>query len=210
MDVNETDEELCDQTTIVVQIPALLVGKAASAEVITISGPANAQTASPSSVTWTLSYTLTGGPVTNSVITDVVPTGFTFLSASPGGVYDLATRTVKWTFPTLDASGSVTFQTTIDVATISRSAPTENVAVIDSDQTSPDEGRDSVRVVVEPPVLAGNPTPTPKPVVPNTAVGVGPNGQPVTIPIELMVMLFVGSLGALAFANVRTVSRRRR
>jgi hypothetical protein len=95
--------------------------------------------------------------------------------------------------------------TTVDVATISRTGPTENVAVIRSDQTPSDEGRDSVRVTVIPPPLAGNP-----PKVPNTAVAFGPGGQPVTVPIELLVVLFLGTLGGLAFANVRTVRRRRR
>jgi len=139
-----------------------------------------------------------------------VPAGLIYVngSASNGGVYAAATRSLTWTFATLTTSGSVTFQTTVDVAIISRTAPTVNVAVIRSDQTPPDEGTDSVSVVVEPPPLGG--TPTPRPSVPNTALGVGPGGQPVTVPLELMVALFVGSLGALAYANVREARRRRR
>jgi hypothetical protein len=80
--------------------------------------------------------------------------------------------------------------------------------VISSDQTPEDDGRDDVRVVVEPPVLGG--TPRPRPSVPDTALGFGPSGQPVTVPIELVAVLFVGSLGTLAFANVRAVRQRRR
>jgi hypothetical protein len=114
---------------------------------------------------------------------------------------------VTWTFPMLVDSGSVTFQTAVDPETISRSAPTVNVAVISSDQTPEDEGQDEVRVVVEPPVLGG--TPTPRPSIPDTAMAVGPGGRPVTVPIELAAALFVGSLGALAFANVRAARRRR-
>jgi hypothetical protein len=113
---------------------------------------------------------------------------------------------VTWTFPTLSASGSVTFRTTVDPETISRVAPTVNVAVIDSDETEPDEGEDSVTVVVEPPPLGG--TPTPRPSMPNTAIGFGSDGTPVTIPVELLVAVFLGSLGALALANVRARSRR--
>jgi hypothetical protein len=79
-----------------------------------------------------------------------------------------------------------------------------NVAVIDSDQTEPDEGEDSVTVVVEPPPLGGTPAPS----LPNTAAGFGMNGEPVTIPVELMVAIFLGSLGALALANVKARSRR--
>ncbi len=37
----------------------------------------------------------------------------------------------------------------------------------------------------------------------------GPDGQPVSIPIEFLVFFFIGSLGVLAFANVRAVRRRR-
>jgi uncharacterized repeat protein (TIGR01451 family) len=188
-----------------VRCPTLVIEKAANVDVITISGPANAQTASPSTVTWTLTYTLTNGPVTNAVITDVVPTGFIFLSAANGGTLGADGKTITWNLGTLTASGSVSFVTTVDVATISRTGPTENVAVIRSDQTPSDEGRDSVRVTVIPPPLAGNP-----PKVPNTALAFGPGGQPVTVPIELLVVLFLGTLGGLAFANVRTVRRRRR
>jgi hypothetical protein len=45
--------------------------------------------------------------------------------------------------------------------------------------------------------------------VPNTALVFGPNGEPVSIPVELMVVLFLGSLGTLALANVRAARRRR-
>ncbi len=89
------------------------------------------------------------------------------------------------------------------MATISRVAPTVNVAVIDSDQTPPDEGQDSVRVVVEPPPLGGTRTS-----LPNTATATGIDGVPQTVPIELLVAFFIGSLGALAFANVRSSRRR--
>ncbi|MEP6681138.1 MAG: hypothetical protein ABJB65_06625, partial [Chloroflexota bacterium] len=187
--------------------PTLVIEKAANVEQITISGPANAQTASPSSVTWTLSYTLTHGPVTHAVITDPLPVGFEFVSASNGGAYDASTRMVTWNLGTLSASGSVTFVTSVNVATISRTGPTVNIATIVSDQTKPDTGQDSVTVKTGG-TQAGNPTPTP--IVPNTAVAFGPAGQPITVPIELLVALFLGSLGGLAFANVRAVQRRRR
>jgi hypothetical protein len=37
----------------------------------------------------------------------------------------------------------------------------------------------------------------------------GPAGQPIQVPVELLVLVFFGSLGVLAFANVRAVRRRR-
>jgi hypothetical protein len=156
-------------------------------------------------VTWTLSYTLANGPVTNAVITDEIPVGFEFLDAANGGT--LVDGVVTWTFPTVSESGSVTFRTTVDPETISRVAPTVNVAVIDSDQTPEDEGQDDVRVTVEAPPLGGNPTP--RPLLPDTAAGTGPNGEPITVPIELLAVFFIGSLGALTLANVKARSRRR-
>jgi hypothetical protein len=81
-----------------------------------------------------------------------------------------------------------------------------NVATIVSDQTAPDDGEDSIIVTSES-ELGGNPTPTPS--VPDTALVSGPDGAPLSVPIELLVIFFIGSLGALAYANVRTVRRRR-
>ena len=45
-------------------------------------------------MTWTLTYTLTNGPVTGAVITDPIPVGFTFLDASNGGTF--ANGIVTW------------------------------------------------------------------------------------------------------------------
>jgi large repetitive protein len=194
-----------DDSTVTVLPPTLTVEKVADAEQITISGPNDALVASPSIVAWTLSYTLTNGPAANVVISDEIPTGFTFLDATDGGTF--AGGTVTWTFPTLTESGSVSFRTTVDPETISRTGPTENVAVIDSDDTDPDEGEDSVTVSVEPPPLGGNPTPTPS--LPDTAIGIGIDGQTVSVPLELLVIALIGSLGALTIANVRSWSRRR-
>ena len=199
------DDEVSSTDDLNVRCPQLVIDKVADAEVITISGPSDHLVADPSIVTWTLTYTLSNGPVTNAVITDEVPEGFEFLDASDGGL--LVDGVVTWTFPTLTGSGSVTFRTTVDPETISRAAPTVNVAVIDSDETAPDDGQDSVTVVVEPPPQGGNPTP--KPSVPDTAVGIAPNGQPITVPVELLAVVFLGSLGAMALANVKARSRRR-
>ena len=205
VDAEEADNEICDQTTVEVRVPTLVIDKVADVEVITISGEDDELVADPSVVTWTLTWTLANGPVANAVITDEIPVGFEFLDASDGGT--LVDGSVNWTFAELTASGSVTFRTTVDPETISRVAPTVNVAVIDSDETEPDEGEDEVSVVVEPPVLGG--TPTPRPSLPNTAAGFGTNGEPVTIPVELLVAFFLGSLGVLTLANVKARSDRR-
>jgi uncharacterized repeat protein (TIGR01451 family) len=190
--------------------PTLVIDKEADADEIVLSGPVGGDLdADPAIVTWTLTYTLTDGPVTNAVISDELPAGLVYVegSASDGGVYDATARTLTWTFPTLSASGSVTFQTAIDPETISRVGPTVNVAVIASDQTPEDEGQDQVTVVVEQ-ELPGTPPPTPK--LPDTAAGIGLNGEPVIVPVELLAVFFIGSLGALALANVKTARGRRR
>ena len=204
-DIENLGPECEDSSTVIVRVPTLVIDKEADADVITISGEADELVADPEIVTWTLTYTLANGPVTNAVITDEIPTGFVFLDASDGG--QLVDGVVTWTFATLTESGSVTFRTTVDPETISRVAPTVNVAVIDSDETEPDEGTDSVTVTVEAPPLGGNPTP--KPVLPNTAAAIGINGTPVTVPVELLVAFFIGSLGALALANVKARNSRR-
>lgn len=60
-------------------------------------------------------------------------------------------------------------------------------------------------VVVEPPESGGNPVA----LLPDTAAGLGPNGEPISVPVKLLVAFFLGSLGALALANARARSRRR-
>ncbi len=208
-DLETLGPECEDDSTVIVRVPTLVLDKVASTELITITGPNNAMVASPSVVTWTLSYTLANGPVTNAVITDEIPVGFEFLDASDGGT--LVDGAVTWNFATLSESGSVTFRTTVDPETISRAAPTVNVAVIDSDETPEDDGEDSVRVSREA-ELGGNPTPTPAPSappLPDTSAGLGLNGEPITVPIELLAALFIGSLGGLTLVNVNARNRRR-
>lgn len=198
------DDRIDSDDSILVGCPTLVIDKVADTNVITITGPNNALVATPSVVTWTLTYTLTDGPVTNAVITDEIPIGLEFLDAADGGT--LVDGVVTWTFDELTESGSVTFRTTVGPDTISRVAPTVNTAIIASDQTPEDEGQDSVTVTREG-EQGGNPTP--RPPLPNTAIGTGPNGEPITVPIELLVAFFIGSLGALALANVKARNSRR-
>lgn len=210
IDVDETDAELCDQTTVEVRIPTLVIDKAADTDEVELlfDAQGNLKSVDPEVVTWTLSWSLADGPVTNAVISDVLPEFLTYVdgSASDGGSYDPATRTLQWTFPTLSATaGSVTFQTTVD-ANAPEAEPIENVALIDSDETAPDDGRDSITVTSQ---SEQGVVSTPKPSVPNTATATAPGGQPITIPVELLALLFLGSLGSLAAVNVRSVRRRR-
>ena len=206
----ETLAHECRSSSVVtVRVPILVIEKAASVDEVhfvfhadgTLKSvsPANAQ------VTWTLTYTLTNGPVTNAVISDPLPAFLTFVSAGNGGTYDAATRTVTWQFATLSESGVVSFVSTV-AQDAPETGPIVNVASIVSDQTPKDEGQDSVRVTSEE-VLAAVSSPNPS--VPNTATVAGPSGAPIQIPIELLVLFFLSSFGTLTFANVRAVRRRR-
>ena len=118
----------------------------------------------------TLNYTLdyTGsGPITNAVITDVLPIGLDYVEGSAEGDanftfvdYDDTTRTLTWTAPSLPdpASGSVTYDVVVLEAAAEEVQPLVNVATIDSDQTEPDDDTRSVAVL--PPVLVLTPPPT--------------------------------------------------
>jgi uncharacterized repeat protein (TIGR01451 family) len=192
-----------------VRCPELVIDKSADTEVVhfVFDSDGNVLSVDPEQVTWTLSYTLTDGPVTDAVITDPLPEFLDFVSASNGGVYDPATRTITWELGDLlvDGSANVSFVTTVD-PDAPETEPILNVATIVSNETPEDEGEDSI-VVTSESELGDNPSP--KPSVPNTAVVFGPAGEPFSIPVELLVVLFMGSLGGLALANVRAARRRR-
>ncbi len=201
-DAEGVADECDDDSTVTVRVPTLVIDKAASTEVVhfVFDPEGNVLSVDPEQVTWTLTYTLTNGPVTNAVITDPLPEFLTFVSASNGGTF--ADGVITWQLGTLTESGSVTFVTTVD-PDAPETDPILNVATIDSSETAPDDGEDSI-VVTSESELAG----TPKPSVPNTALVLGPAGEPISIPVELLVALFLGSLGTLAYANVRAVRRR--
>ena len=120
------------------------------------------------------------------------------------GVY-LSFRIINFPDLTVDGSDSVSFVTTVDPEA-PEVDPIVNVATIDSNETDPDDGEDSIIVTSES-ELGGSPTPTPS--VPNTALVFGPAGEPISIPVELLAFILFGSLGTLAYANVRTARRRR-
>ena len=185
--------------------PTLVIDKTASTEVVhfVFNADGSLRSATPAQVTWTLTYNLTNGPVTNAVITDPLPDFLNFVSASNGGTF--AAGVITWELGTLTESGSVSFVTTVD-PDAPETGPIVNVATIDSTETAPDQGQDSIRITSEQ-VQAGASTPSPS--VPDSAISFSPAGQPISIPVELMAVLFLLSLGGLAFANVKAARRRR-
>jgi uncharacterized repeat protein (TIGR01451 family) len=202
----DNDEPIEASASITVRCPTLVIDKAANVELITktLDAQGNVIDVDPDVVTWTLTYTLTNGPVTNAVITDPIPVGLTYVSgsASNGGVYNAATRTLTWTFPTLSAGGSVTFQTTVNQDALA--GVILNVATIDSDETESDKGEDSIRIV-EDQELGG--TSTPQPSLPSTAMSLPSNAG--GLAAILFGAILIASLGALAYVNVVAVRRRR-
>jgi uncharacterized repeat protein (TIGR01451 family) len=117
-------------------------------------------------LTYTLAYT-GSGPITNAIITDVLPVGLDYVVGSAEGDanftfvdYDPTTRTLTWTAATLPdpASGSVTYDVVVLEAAAEEVQPLVNVATIDSNETEQDSDTRSVAVL--PPVLALTPPPT--------------------------------------------------
>jgi hypothetical protein len=205
----DNNDQVPAEATVTVRCPELVIEKSANTEEVhfVFDADGNVLSVDPEQVTWTLTYTLTDGPVTGAVITDPLPDFLVFVSASNGGVYDPNTGIITWELGDLlvDGSDSVSFVTTVDPDS-PETDPIVNVATIVSNETPEDDGDDSIIVTSES-ELGGNPTP--KPSVPNTAMVFGPAGEPVSIPVELLAFVFIGSLGALAFANVRAARRRR-
>jgi uncharacterized repeat protein (TIGR01451 family) len=123
----------------------------------------------------TLHYTLTytgGGPLTNAVITDILPVGLDYVAGSAAGDanftfvnYDAGTRTLTWTAATLadPASGSVTYDVTVLDTAADEAQPLTNTATIDSNQTDPDSATAQVVVLAPPLAASGTPRITPPP-----------------------------------------------
>ena len=122
-------------------------------------------------VTYTLAYDLLGDPVTDGIITDVLPAGVTYVvdSATDDAQftfqdYDDATRTLTWTAANVSEDGSVTYQATIDVGASELDQPLVNVATIDSEETEPDSDDSPVFV----PTIPAGVTATPRVTLPPT------------------------------------------
>ena len=112
--------------------------------------------------------------------------------------------TVEARVPAIDAIRDVARSTAPDVgsspaAGSATATPTATATATDGDGSTGGNGASGEGTG------GGNPTPS----VPDTAAVIGPNGEPITVPVELLVVLFLGSLSAMALANVRARNRRR-
>lgn len=132
-----------DATDGTVTLSADPVEVAVGAPRLTISKTADTLTTSPGD---TLTYTITysnDSPVetNNTQITDELPLGLTFVSATDGGSYDTNTGVITWDVGTLypgDGPFTVSFTATVDDPyPAGGSIPLVNTATIDSDDTDP-------------------------------------------------------------------------
>jgi uncharacterized repeat protein (TIGR01451 family) len=183
--------------------------------------------AAQASVGSTLTYTLTAAATgtldqTNVVVTDVVPTGTTYVagSAAPAAIasYDAATRTVTWTISLIkagDSVGGLTFSVTVDTpptaANGSRPATTiTNVGSVESAQT-PATPSNPVTTTV-PGVIVASPEPQPAEAspTPEPTGGGGGGALPFTgssVPFGLAALVAVAMI---ALGTALVTARRRR
>jgi uncharacterized repeat protein (TIGR01451 family) len=171
-----------------------------------------------STVTYTLAYTFEGDPATDAIITDVLPLGVTYVDGTATddvqftfGGYDAASRTLTWTAPVVEESGSVTYQATIDVGASGRSQPLVNVASIVSAQTGADDAESDVYVPAIPAAATG----TPKVTLPPTDTLADPHGTGTAgsglmlVLVALAVVVLVVGFVTPVPSSVRERSRRR-
>jgi fimbrial isopeptide formation D2 family protein len=116
-------------------------------------------------LTYTLAYDLTNGPVHNAVITDTLPNGLAYVVGSATNSlngqftfvsYDAATRKLTWTAAVASSDSSVSYKVTVLDGSFNLPQPLVNTATIDSDETNLDDDTANVLVQV---VLAATATP---------------------------------------------------
>ena len=152
-----------DDAVVEILTHGLVIAKSNNAPIETVELPDGSTADLPtadegSTVTFTLNYTFSGDPVTNGVITDVLPIGLTYVAGSATDRRRVhaswrttaTTRTLTWTAATVTANGTLTYKAKVDVGAAELEQPLTNVATIDSDQTQPDDDTSDVFVPVIP------------------------------------------------------------
>jgi uncharacterized repeat protein (TIGR01451 family) len=159
--VSEVPE--CESDDALVSVPNLTIDKAYVGNTggTAVNGTGIAKVGD--TLTYTLAYDLTGGPVHNAVITDTLPNGLAYVvdSASKSAPftnvnYNAATRTLTWTALVVSTDGSVNYKVTVLDGSFNLPQPLVNTATIDSDETNKDDDTANVLVQV---VLAATATP---------------------------------------------------
>jgi uncharacterized repeat protein (TIGR01451 family) len=159
------NDKVTDNDNAVVRVPNLTINKSVTGNTAGNDPTTGDPVAKEGDfLTYTLAYTLTNGPVTNGVITDVLPAGLAYVAGSASGnseftftSYDPATRTLRWDAPTVTKSGAVAYQVQVTAGAAALPQPMTNVATIDSTETKP--STDTQNVFVSPPPLPATATP---------------------------------------------------
>ncbi|QIK63723.1 DUF11 domain-containing protein [Leucobacter viscericola] len=130
VDDPSTDQNECESTD-VDRVPSISIFKTDNKTVV----------GAGEETTYDVTVTNTGSvPATGVTATDMLPEGVTFVSATDGGVYDPALRSVVWNVGTLEAGAVQTVHVTVAVDADARPAQQiRNVAVVDSDQGCVDD-----------------------------------------------------------------------
>ncbi len=159
----ETTVQATDQANVAVGAQLLITKTITSGSAPVLEGD---------SIAYSLSYALSNGPVTNGIITDVLPDGLTYTAGTATnsdeftfGGYDAGTRTLTWIAATVTKDGSVAYAVTAAVGSADLDQPLTNVATITSDQTAPASNSASISVgkvedITSPPSITPPPTST--------------------------------------------------
>ena len=119
--VIQPEASVSDTDDAVVRVPQLTIEKSFTGNTKGTDAVLGIPAAAEGDVlTYTLAYDLTDGPVTDGVITDVLPEGLEYLFDSAQGNdefaftdYDPNTRTLRWDAETVSKDGTVTYQVTV-------------------------------------------------------------------------------------------------
>jgi len=113
---------------------------------LTKSGPASASAGAR--ITYTLRVEHVDGPATATgvVVTDVLPSALTYVSATGGGAYDATDRTVTWTLDPIAPGESRTVQLTADIGS-SFTGDISNTARVSTSTRDGDPDNDASTVV---------------------------------------------------------------
>jgi uncharacterized repeat protein (TIGR01451 family) len=118
-------------------------------------------------LTYTINWAVAGNePAPNAIVVDTLPTDVTFVSATGGGVYNAAARTVTWSLGDVmtPQSGSFTVVVTVNSPLPSGTSLTNAVVFSDDDPGTPDAQTSTTTTVHSGHVLAISKADSPDPV----------------------------------------------